>query len=97
MKNSGVKKPTDEHAALEALRNFSKVEKIGCRLVPEHIETRSLYHPDKPGLEQVNINSISTGCLKINHIYFEMAAESKVYDFGGKSLKAVDTIGNYSK
>ncbi|XP_071807797.1 otoferlin-like isoform X5 [Asterias amurensis] len=49
---SGVKKPTDEHAALEALRNFSKVEKIGCRLVPEHIETRSLYHPDKPGLEQ---------------------------------------------
>ncbi len=54
-----MKKPTDEHAALEALRNFEKVEKIGCRLVPEHIETRSLYHPDKPGLEQVTIDSIS--------------------------------------
>ncbi|XP_022089546.1 otoferlin-like isoform X2 [Acanthaster planci] len=48
----GVKKPSDEHAALEALKNFGKVEKVGCRLVPEHIETRSLYHPDKPGIEQ---------------------------------------------
>ncbi|XP_038056596.1 otoferlin-like isoform X3 [Patiria miniata] len=49
---SGVKKPTDEHVALEALKHFDKIEKVGCRLVPEHIETRSIYHPDKPGIEQ---------------------------------------------
>ena len=52
---SGHKKPTDEHVALLALRHWDEIPKVGCKLVPEHVETRSLYSPDKPGIEQVSI------------------------------------------
>ena len=38
------------------LRNMDKVMR-GHHLVPEHVETRSLYCPDKPGVEQVHISS----------------------------------------
>ncbi|XP_033118716.1 otoferlin-like isoform X3 [Anneissia japonica] len=48
---SGTQKPTDEHAALEMLKHWDTVMP-NCKLVPEHIETRPLYHPDKPGVEQ---------------------------------------------
>ena len=44
--------PSEEHLALEALKNWDD-QPDGCQLVPEHIETRFLYHPDKPGVEQV--------------------------------------------
>lgn len=40
----------EEQMALAVLNEWPKV--FGYRLVPEHIETRSLYHPDKPGIEQ---------------------------------------------
>lgn len=45
-------KQSDEPSALMVLRNMHKVIK-GHHLVPEHVETRSLYCPDKPGVEQV--------------------------------------------
>ncbi|CAB4005702.1 otoferlin-like isoform X4 [Paramuricea clavata] len=48
---SGNWKQSDEPAALMVLRNMEKVMK-GHHLVPEHVETRSLYCPDKPGVEQ---------------------------------------------
>lgn len=40
---------SEEDMALAVLHNWSH---ITGPLVPEHIETRSLYHPDKPGIEQ---------------------------------------------
>ncbi|XP_078483992.1 otoferlin isoform X2 [Ciona intestinalis] len=49
---NGHKKPTEEHVALVALRNWEEISKVGCKLVPEHVETRSLYSSEKPGIEQ---------------------------------------------
>ena len=44
--------PTQEHLALEALHRWEDI--AGYQLVPEHLETRKLYSPEKPGVEQVN-------------------------------------------
>nr|XP_060467247.1 fer-1-like protein 6 isoform X1 [Panthera onca] len=41
-----------EHLALSVLHSWEDIPEVGCRLVPEHIETRPLYHKDKPGMEQ---------------------------------------------
>lgn len=43
-----------EHLALKVLRSWNEIPEVGCKLVPDHIETRPLYHKDKPGMEQVN-------------------------------------------
>uniref|UniRef100_A0A8C3TYZ6 Otoferlin n=1 Tax=Catharus ustulatus TaxID=91951 RepID=A0A8C3TYZ6_CATUS len=45
-------KPTDEHLALAVLRHWEDIPRAGCHLVPEHVETRPLLNPDKPGIEQ---------------------------------------------
>ncbi|XP_065062327.1 otoferlin-like isoform X2 [Rhopilema esculentum] len=52
---AGSSKPSDEPAALKALHNFHTIAKKGFHLVPEHVETRSLYNPEKPGIEQGKI------------------------------------------
>ncbi|XP_051629726.1 otoferlin [Manacus candei] len=49
---NGQKKASDEPVALAALRHWQDVPRAGCRLVPEHVETRPLLNPDKPGIEQ---------------------------------------------
>ncbi|XP_060519219.1 otoferlin-like isoform X2 [Cylas formicarius] len=41
-----------ERMALSVLHRWHELPKLGCRLVPEHVETRALYSPDKPGIEQ---------------------------------------------
>ncbi|XP_049278601.1 otoferlin-like [Anopheles funestus] len=42
----------DEHLALAVLHRWEEMPRVGCKIVPEHIESRSLYNSDKPGIEQ---------------------------------------------
>lgn len=43
---------TREHLALSMLNQFSEIPGVGYSFVPEHVETRSLYRQDRPGVEQ---------------------------------------------
>ena len=49
---SGVGTTNNEAQALKALHDYKNVQD-GYELVPEHVETRRLYHPDNPGMPQV--------------------------------------------
>ncbi|XP_031569345.1 otoferlin-like [Actinia tenebrosa] len=51
LEESGHYKQSDEPVALKCLKNFHTLKR-GFHLVPEHVETRSLFNPEKPGVEQ---------------------------------------------
>nr|XP_015213156.1 PREDICTED: fer-1-like protein 4 isoform X2 [Lepisosteus oculatus] len=42
----------EENAALHVLHNWADMPIAGIELVPEHVETRSLFSVEKPGMEQ---------------------------------------------
>ncbi|XP_068990051.1 otoferlin isoform X8 [Neodiprion pinetum] len=52
MENYVHTKGMEEHLALAVLHQWSLFHRLGTTLVPEHVETRPLYNPDKPGIEQ---------------------------------------------
>ncbi|KAI8430622.1 hypothetical protein MSG28_000832 [Choristoneura fumiferana] len=41
----------EEQMALLVLRRWHELPRVGARLVPEHVETRPLYNPNKPGTD----------------------------------------------
>lgn len=47
-----------EHKALYVLQHWEEMPGYGYKLVPEHVEIRSLYNPENPGLVQVRCVSV---------------------------------------
>uniref|UniRef100_A0A8C8AJK5 C2 domain-containing protein n=1 Tax=Otus sunia TaxID=257818 RepID=A0A8C8AJK5_9STRI len=60
----------DEHKALYVLQHWEEMPGYGYKLVPEHVEIRSLYNPENPGLVQVRYlwgNWFPAPCLHVSH------------------------------
>uniref|UniRef100_A0A8D0FCE0 C2 domain-containing protein n=1 Tax=Strix occidentalis caurina TaxID=311401 RepID=A0A8D0FCE0_STROC len=58
----------DEHKALYVLQHWEEMPGYGYKLVPEHVEIRSLYNPENPGLVQDLWGSwFPAPCLHVSH------------------------------
>lgn len=45
-----------ENLSLKILHRWAEIPVVGCKLVPEHIETRTLYSKARPGMDQVHFH-----------------------------------------
>ncbi|ERE71692.1 fer-1-like protein 4 [Cricetulus griseus] len=52
----GTNEASEEAQALLVLRRWQEMPGFGIQLVPEHVETRPLYHPRSPGLLQGSLH-----------------------------------------
>lgn len=55
--------------ALTVLNHWEEIPRVGCKLIPEHVETRPLLNPDKPGIEQVGKSHAVSAVMRL----FEMS------------------------
>ncbi|ESO89647.1 hypothetical protein LOTGIDRAFT_125029, partial [Lottia gigantea] len=81
---NGIKKQTDEHLALAALNHWDEIPKVGCKLVPEHVETRPLYHPEKVGIEQGKVE------LWVDMFPMDMPAPAPPVDISPRKPKSYE-------
>lgn len=58
-----------ENLALACIHQLKQLPQFGFNFVPEHIETRTLYLPEKPGIEQV-----CTSLTSNNGFFFDIVS-----------------------
>ncbi|XP_075315781.1 otoferlin isoform X5 [Odontesthes bonariensis] len=78
---NGLKRQTEEHLALTVLNHWEEIPRVGCKLVPEHVETRPLLNPDKPGIEQGRIE------MWVDMFHMDMPAPGPAIDISPRKPK----------
>ncbi|KAG7196910.1 hypothetical protein KM043_000181 [Ampulex compressa] len=77
-------KGMEEHLALAVLHRWCAFPRIGCALVPEHVETRPLYNPEKPGIEQGKLE------LWVDMFPMDMPAPGPAIDISPRKPKSYE-------
>uniref|UniRef100_A0A8C5CER7 Otoferlin a n=1 Tax=Gadus morhua TaxID=8049 RepID=A0A8C5CER7_GADMO len=75
---------TEEHLALTVLRHWEEIPRVGCPLIPEHVETRPLLNPDKPGIEQGRIE------MWVDMFSMDMPAPGPAIDISPRKPKSFE-------
>ncbi|KAM6915644.1 otoferlin isoform 5-T5 [Xenentodon cancila] len=81
---NGLKRQTEEHLALTVLNHWEEIPRVGCKLVPEHVETRPLLNPDKPGIEQGRIE------MWVDMFPMDMSAPGPAIDISPRKPKSFE-------